>query len=132
MGGKRLTMLGSKSRTICVKFREDDPDQMEAWKYLQNDRGTKTSGELIADLIKSRGCTVAPRHGSGYEDSQALMDIKHICLDIREAIGRCALSPIAANESGSNTASEKMTYKGEIPSGISDLMRQLSGEDEDE
>lgn len=132
MGGKKLTMLGTKSRTICVKFREDDPDQMEAWKYLQNDRGTKTYGELIAELIKSKGCTVAPLHGSDYEDSPLLMDIKRICLDIRETIDRCALSPIGSKELSGNTASEKMTYKGEIPSGISDLMRQLSGEDEDE
>ncbi len=43
-----MNMIGSKSRSICVKFREDDPDQMAAWEYLQNERGSKTYSEMIA------------------------------------------------------------------------------------
>ncbi len=49
-------MIGTKSRSICVKFREDDPNQMEAWHYLQDERGARTYAELIADMVKERNC----------------------------------------------------------------------------
>ncbi len=114
-------MIGSKSRSICVKFRMDDPDQQVAYGYLQKDRGAKTYGELIADLIKEK---------SREQSDGLLTEIRHICLEIRDRMDGCALSPVGSDRT-SDTKAEKETHKGEITEGVADLMRLLSGEDED-
>lgn len=115
-------MIGTKSRSICVKFREDDPNQMEAWHYLQNERGARTYAELIADMVKERN----------REQSDGLLaEIRHICLDIKDRVTGCAFSPTGISSDEREKREEKMTHKGEITDGVADLMRQLSGEDED-
>ena len=126
-------MLGAKSRSICVKFREDDPEQMSAWEYLTNERGAKTYAEMITALVKescwnsSLDPTVDREQSFG-----VLSEINHICLDIRERMDRCALSSVGEDEVSQNDpVPEKMAHKGEITEGIADLMRQLSGEDEE-
>lgn len=129
-----MTMSVGKCRSICVKFREDDPEQMAAWEYLANERGTKTYAEMITALVKE-SCgdglsspTVARKQSS----TDLLAEIKHICLDIRERMDRCVLSPVGTDDVSQNDpVPEKMAHKGEITEGIADLMRQLSGEDEE-
>ena len=127
-------MLGAKSRSICVKFREDDPEQMAAWKYLTNERGTKTYAEMITALVRE-GCgdgLSSPAVARKQSSTDLLAEIKHICLDIRERMDRCALSPVRTDDVSQNDpVPEKMGHKGEITEGIADLMRQLSGEDEE-
>ena len=126
-------MLGAKSRSICVKFREDDPEQMAAWKYLTNERGTKTYAEMITALVReSCGNGSSAPTVDREQSTELLTEIKHICLDIRERMDRCALSPVRTDDVSQNDpVPEKMAHKGEITEGIADLMRQLSGEDEE-
>lgn len=126
-------MLGTKSRSICVKFREDDPEQMAAWKYLTNERGTKTYAEMITALVReSCGNGSSAPAVDREQSTELLAEIKHICLDIRERMDRCALSPVRTDDVSQNDpVPEKMAHKGEITEGIADLMRQLSGEDEE-
>ena len=128
-----MNMPGRKSRSICVKFREDDPEQMAAWEYLTKGRGTKTYAEKIADLMRGKAGEEALSSLVDREQSFGMLsEIKHICLDIRERMDRCALSPVGAEETPKyDTVPEKMAHKGEITEGIADLMRQLSGEDEE-
>ncbi|MBO4389795.1 MAG: hypothetical protein J5825_02930 [Lachnospiraceae bacterium] len=123
----------AKSRSIRVKFREDDPEQMAAWEYLTNERGAKTYAEKIADLMKEKAGEGELSSPVDREQSTELLaEIKHICLDIRERIDRCALSPVGdADVSQNDPVPDKMAHKGEITEGIADLMRQLSGEDEE-
>ena len=126
-------MLGAKSRSICVKFREDDPEQMAAWKYLTNERGTKTYAEMITALVReSCGNGSSAPAVEREQSTELLAEIKHICLDIRERMDRCALSPVGTGEAPEDdTVPEKMAHKAEITKGIANLMRQLSGEDEE-
>ncbi|MBR1479100.1 MAG: hypothetical protein IJ608_14245 [Lachnospiraceae bacterium] len=126
-------MLGAKSRSICVKFREDDPEQMAAWEYLTNERGTKTYAEMITALVRESCGNGSLAPAVNREQSfGVLSEIKHICLDIRERMDRCALSPVGTYDASQNeSVPEKMAHKGEITEGIADLMRQLSGEDEE-
>ena len=126
-------MLGAKSRSICVKFREADPEQMATWKYLANERGTKTYAEMITALVReSCGNGSSAPVVDREQSTELLAEIKHICLDIRERIDRCALSPVGdADVSQNDPVPDKMAHKGEITEGIADLMRQLSGEDEE-
>ena len=126
-------MPGTKSRSICVKFRENDPEQMAAWEYLTNERGAKTYAEKIADLMKEKAGEGELSSPVDREQSTELLaEIKHICLDIRERMDRCAFSPVGVVEKPKyDTVPEKMAHKGEITEGIADLMRQLSGEDEE-
>ncbi len=120
MGRKRSAMIGTKSCSICVKFRMDDPDQQAAYSYLQKDRGTKTYGEFIADLIKEKN----------REQSDGLLtEIRHICQEIRDCMDGFAISPVGSDRTPDDRA-EKETHKGEITEGVADLMRLLSGEDE--
>ena len=128
-----MNMLGTKSRSICVKFREDDPAQMAAWEYLTNERGAKTYAEKIADLMKEKaGEGALPSLVDREQSAGVLAEIKHICLDIRDQMDRCALSPVGTGEASRiDPVPEKMAHKGEITEGIADLMRQLSGEDEE-
>lgn len=128
-----MIMIESKSRSICVKFREDDPDQMAAWEYLQNERGSKTYSEMIAALVKERTGDAIPFPEVNREQADGLLtEIRHICVEIRDTMSRCAFSPAGSDMGTEEARPEKMSYKDEIPQGISDLMRQLSGEDEDE
>ena len=126
-------MLGARSRSICVKFREDDPEQMAAWEYLTNERGTKTYAEMITALVReSCGNGSSAPAVDREQSTELLAEIKHICLDIRERMDRCALSPVGTDDVSQNyPVPEKMAHKGEITEGIADLMRQLSGEDEE-
>ena len=126
-------MPGTKSRSICVKFRENDPEQMAAWEYLTNERGAKTYAEKIADLMRGKAGEEALSSLVDREQSFGMLsEIKHICLDIRERMDRCALSSVGEDEVSQNDpVPEKMAHKGEITEGIADLMRQLSGEDEE-
>ena len=126
-------MLGAKSRSICVKFREDDPEQMAAWEYLTNERGTKTYAEMITALVRESCGNGSLAPAVNREQSfGVLSEIKHICLDIRDRMDRCALSPVVTYDASQNeSVPEKMAHKGEITEGIADLMRQLSGEDEE-
>lgn len=128
-----MIMIGSKSRSICVKFREDDPDQIAAWEYLQNERGSKTYSEMIAALVKERTGDATPFPEVNREQADGLLtEIRHICVEIKDMVSGCALSPARADMGTEEAKPEKMAHKDEIPQGITDLMRQLSGEDEDE
>lgn len=126
-------MPGTKSRSICVKFRENDPEQMAAWEYLTNERGAKTYAEIITALVmESCGNGSSAPAVDREQSSGVLAEIKHICLDIRERMDRCALSPVGVVETPKyDTVPEKMAHKGGITEGIADLMRQLSGVDEE-
>lgn len=126
-------MLGAGSRSICVKFRMDDKDQMDAWDYLQNERGSKTYAELITEMIKNRSSDNTSTTAPGCEQAiKLLTEIRHICQKTWEKMDGCAFSPALPGIEGADNGTEKMTHKGEIPGGVADLMRQLSGEDEDE
>lgn len=126
-------MIGSKSRSICVKFREDDPDQMAAWEYLTRNHGAKTYAETIADLMKEKpGACENPLPVSRGQSEELLTEIRHICLEIKERMDRCDLSPVGSDDASKNvSALEKMAHKAEITDGVANLMRQLSGEDEE-
>ena len=127
-------MIGMKSRSICVKFREDDPEQIEAWEYLTNERGSRTYAEMIAELIKERaGQSTDALPVNRGQSEELLTEIRHICLDIKDTIDRCAVSPVGDGMTGTDIDSvpEKMAHKAEITEGAANLMRQLSGEDEE-
>ena len=128
-----MNMLGARSRSICVKFRMDDKDQMDAWDYLQNERGSKTYAEVITELIKNRSTGDGSNTASNcVQTVELLAEIRHICQKAWERLDGCAFSPALPGIEGADNGTEKMTHKGEIPGGVADLMRQLSGEDEDE
>lgn len=59
-----------------------------------------------------------------------LTEIRHICQEIRDRMDGCAISPDGSDRTPDDRA-EKETHKGEITEGVADLMRLLSGEDED-
>ena len=125
-------MIGMKSRSICVKFREDDPKQIAAWEYLTNERGSRTYAEMIAELIKEKaGQSTDALPVNRGQSEELLTEIRHICLDIKDTMDRCAVSPVGDGMTGTYPISEKMAHKSEITEGAANLMRQLSGEDEE-
>ena len=126
-------MFGVKSKSVCIKFHEDDPDQMAALNFLQNERGTRTYAEMITALVKGSEADGKEASMMNCEQvNELLTEIRHICMDLKDMMSGCAPSPTEMNEGTTANRSEKMAHKDEIPQGISDLMRQLSGEDEDE
>ena len=132
MGEKRNGMMGMKSRSICVKFREDDPKQIAAWEYLTNERGSRTYAEMIAELIKEKaGQSTDALPVNRGQSEELLTEIRHICLDIKDTMARCAVSPVGDGMTGTDPIPEKMAHKAEITEGAANLMRQLSGEDEE-
>ncbi len=124
--------MGMKSRSICVKFREDNPDQIVAWEYLTNDRGSRTYAEMIAELIKERvGQSTDALPVNRGQSEELLTEIRRICLDIKDKMDGCAVSPVGDGMTGTDPIPEKMAHKAEITEGAANLMRQLSGEDEE-
>ena len=126
-------MAGVKSKSVCIKFHENDPDQMAALKFLQKERGTRTYAEMITAMVKGSeadGKVVSMMNCE--QVNELLTEIRHICMDLKDMMNGCAHSPAEKNEGTTANRSEKTAHKDEIPQGISDLMRQLSGEDEDE
>ena len=125
-------MMGIKSRSICVKFREDDPKEIAAWEYLTNERGSRTYAEMIAELIKEKaGQSTDALPVNRGQSEELLTEIRRICLDIKDTMDRCAVSPVGDGMTGTDPIPEKMTHKAEITEGAANLMRQLSGEDEE-
>ena len=122
-------MIKTKSRSICVKFREDDPDQMAVREYLQNNRGSKTYAELITNMLQRTGerpdlsDTILQKI-----DMVKLEEIRQICIEIREKVSESTLSPRVNDCSDDHDPSSDDHF----PDPIRSLMGQLSGEDEEE
>ncbi len=122
-------MIKSKSKSICVKFREDDPNQMAVWEYLQKNRGSKTYAELITDILQRNGerpdlsDTIRQRI-----DTVQLEEIRQICIEIREKVSERTLSTMVKGCSDDLDPSSDDHF----PNPIRSLMGQLSGEDEEE
>lgn len=127
-------MKGRKSRSICVKFREDDSAQMAAWEYLQAECGSRTYAECIAALVENRDDRDKDAACEGGERaSEMLVEIRQICMEIRgELDGYIVSSAGKAGEGSARAGIEEMVHPAEIPEGIASLMRQLGGEDEEE
>lgn len=127
-------MRGRKSKTICVKFREDDSVQMAAWEYLQTERGSKTYGECIAALVEDKDDSNKNADcGCGSRLWEMVAEIRQVCLEIREKLdGYVPFSAGMAGEERAEIDTGERAQLAEIPEKVANLMRMLGGEDEEE
>lgn len=127
-------MRGRKSKTICVKFREDDSAQMAAWEYLQAERGSKTYGECIAALVEDKDDSNKNADcGCGSRSWEMVAEIRQVCLEIREKLdGYVPFSAGMPGEERAKIDTDERAQLAEIPEKVANLMRMLGGEDEEE
>lgn len=127
-------MKGRKSKTICVKFREDDSAQMIAWEYLQAEHGSKTYGECIAALVEDKYGSNKDADCKGENQSwEMVAEIRQVCLEVREKLD--GYVPSSAGMDGEERAeidTDERAQLAEIPEKVANLMRMLGGEDEEE
>lgn len=122
-------------KSLCVRFREDDPAHMAAYEFLQ---GRVTGGRSYADIIAE---LVAEKCGQsddgtgvfGKNYSDELTGIKHICSQIWEKMSRCAYPPVEndANDESSIFYGEDKQDKMAFSKGIADFILG-SGDDDDD
>ena len=120
-------------KSVCVKFREDDPLQMKAWEYLQSEGNKRSYSRIIAEALvgESNPCisndTSTAMHTTlGIKES--LDELKGICNEILShvieggKIKKIIPSGIASVKSAENIAG--------MSSGIMDMVMGMSDDDE--
>lgn len=83
-------MMRTKYRTICVKFREDAPEQITALRYLQDKAGARyTYADVIADLVKGSSENISDNNGrAASSDLIHLSKIEELCHKIFDRIDK--------------------------------------------
>ena len=84
--------MRARYRSVCVKFREDDPLQMRAWEYLRSRGDRRSYSRIISEALVGKE-EAADIRGS-YEPSspelgwleERLDELREICVGIREHI----------------------------------------------
>jgi len=111
--------MRAKYKQILVRFREDDPDHMEAWNYIHAmSSRNKASADVIAGLVKEkdRGGSIAP--ASEKQILMMLSDVQHLCRDTNDRISRGAVPPVDVDMVSNNAGREESQGEAGVEAGI--------------
>ena len=116
--------MRARYQSICVRFREDDPEHMAAYEYIHMGMSRNTAAaDVIAELVKEkekdRGGTIAP--ASGEQMLLMLSDVQRLCRDMDERMSRGAFPPDGDGKGDDDTGQEGNRSDVEMEEAIFDF-----------
>lgn len=119
-------------KSLCVKFREDDPLQVKAWEYLKSHGNRKSYSQIIAEAISGLDENTAEqteKAGSCQWLEERFAEIKGICSSIYEKIESGMIPD--DKERHNNAAVDEVEVKGTMPQGILEMALSMGDCDDD-
>ena len=127
--------MRAKYRSICVKFREDDPKQLAAWEYLQKRVSVRCSyGVIIAELIAAGPGDSGIVPGEPLKQiEERLRRLEHICMETKEQVQMRDFPPAGMPAVGGSKGAgvEETQNEAQLNAGVASFVLSMGDEDEE-
>lgn len=128
--------MRARYRSVCVKFREDDPLQMRAWEYLRSRGDRRSYSRIISEALV--GKEEAGDIEEVYEPSspkpgwleERLDELREICVGIREHISEGGDNFKTASGAPDHSDISGSMNKAGMSSGIMDMVLGMADDEE--
>ena len=122
--------MRAEYKSICVKFRLDDPVHVKAFAFLQEHMDARKSyADIIAELIPSED----DEDGKRAEDERIFReveDVKHLCGRIMDRLSKGVMTTGADESIGKLSAPEKDQSEMTPPPEVANFILGMDDEDD--